>query len=138
MALVQFPHNGGKINYPDNKKLFSNTKYIEALGIIIAEYSGNLVLTPWEDPVPKQYIYRTVMSSTELLSMLTPAEIRELDDGQKLNDDILKVWHIFKSAHEIDITKPLAKQALDVLESNSIIDAARRAEIEMGYPEEVN
>jgi len=72
MSLIQFASIGsGVILYPDDIRLFRNTRYYPSLGMVVGDYSGALPLDDYVGEWPiKDTIYRTLVRPGELIGLL--------------------------------------------------------------------
>ena len=73
-----------KIILPDDRKYFRNGETVD--GNVIADYTGELNLTEYIEPVLK-----TIYSSTDFIAKIPKGKIRNIQTAALTNDDI-NVW----------------------------------------------
>lgn len=149
--LVQIPHTGGVVNYPDDQSLFRETKFIQSLGMVVGWYkeTGTETIADYTGawPVVTQQ-YRTRMRSGEVLALLKDpanptkgsyAKIHRAayPKGSETGDNIaLEFLEQAKNPYSADgmIDAVDLEPGLDYFISVSYIDADDKARVMKGWP----
>ncbi len=136
---VQFPRSS---SYPDDPEKFEWTTYVPELGVVIAEYTGDLPLTeytgPW--PIPK---YRTVLDLSEFLSEehgLSGKEQRKIrryaeDESKDVDGSIYELVARIDQHDKVDLKSPgvaAGMLLLTVTGTPVLLSTARHASIMQG------
>jgi hypothetical protein len=122
--IIEFAHTSGIISYPDDPSTFLWSKFLSDEGKVIADYTGDLSLTPYAGTWPKT-AYTRQMSKTDFKGLFTATEYRAISTLAASDDNAYQFWDMAQTADNIDMDDPRTQAGLSYVSGMGAVTPER-------------